>query len=164
MFGAIFLFGEKKQGQNTAYLRIHIRANSNLEQDQNIKYKVKDAIVAYLSPRLEGGKTIEQAKQIVKAELLNLETISNKVLGENNYTYTSNASINNETFPTRAYDGFVLESGFYDALIVNLGGGEGDNWWCVVYPPLCFVGQENGQIVYRSKLVEIIEDFKKKFL
>ncbi len=163
MIGAILVFGEKKQSDNQTFLRIHIRANSNMEEDQNIKYMVKDTLVAYLTPRIAEGTTIEKAKDIVKSELLNLETITNKVLGENKYPYTSKAVLNNEAFPTRAYDGMVLESGYYDALVVNLGTGEGDNWWCVVYPPLCFVGEENGQVVYKSKLVEIIEDFKKKF-
>jgi stage II sporulation protein R len=71
----------------------------------------------------------------------------------------------NEKFPTRSYDGFVLEGGFYDALIIKLGAGEGDNWWCVVYPPLCFLEAEytDGQgIKYKSKIFEIIENWKKK--
>lgn len=163
MIGGVLIFGEQKKQTNQSFLRIHIRANSNSEADQNIKYQVKDILVEYLTPLLTEGTTILKAKEIVKNQLLNLESITNKVLGENNFDYSSKALINNEVFPTRAYEEFVLESGYYDALIVNLGTGEGDNWWCVVYPPLCFVGNESGKVVYKSKLVEIVEDFKKRF-
>ena len=84
----------------------------------------------------------------------------------NGFNYGCKAYIDAENFPTRSYDDVVLEAGVYDALILNLGSGKGDNWWCVVYPPLCFIGgNDNGQnnIVYRSKLLEIIEDFFAKF-
>ena len=74
------------------------------------------------------------------------------------YVYKSRAVLREELFPTRTYDNLTLESGFYDALIVELGEGKGDNWWCVVYPPLCFVESGHGY-VYKSKIVEIIKNF-----
>ena len=67
----------------------------------------------------------------------------------------------NEKFPTRVYGEFTLESGYYDAVIVELGEAKGDNWWCVVYPTLCFTGGEN--VKYSSLILKVIEEFKQKF-
>ena len=142
------------------YLRIHIRANSNLEVDQAVKYEIKDQIVDFLVPYLADCQTKEQSQNIINQNLKQIEQIANSALKQKNFSYTSKASIKNEYFPTRVYDDLVLESGNYDALIVELGSAEGDNWWCVVYPPLCFVSS-NSKIVYKSKIVEIIETWKK---
>lgn len=81
--------------------------------------------------------------------------------GGERFSYRSKASVREEEFPTRVYEDLTLDAGYYDALILELGSGKGDNWWCVVYPPLCFTGGECGY-VYKSKILEIIESFKKK--
>lgn len=150
-----------KTQTNYEYLRIHIRANSNELIDQNVKYKIKDDIVDYLVPFLANCNDKQTAQKIVLQNLAQIEKIADRVLQENSMTYTSNAKINNEYFPTRVYEDLVLESGNYDALIVELGKAEGDNWWCVVYPPFCFVSS-NTKLVYKSKILEIIESFKNK--
>lgn len=141
------------------YLRIHIRANSNMQIDQDIKYEIKDQIVDYLVPYLSSCQNKKQSQEVINSQLANIEQIANSTLKQNDFDYTSKAQIKNEYFPTRVYDGVVFESGNYDALIVQLGTGEGDNWWCVVYPPLCFVST-NTKFVYKSKIVEIIELWK----
>lgn len=142
-------------------LRIHIRANSNEQIDQNVKYMVKDAVVEFLTPLLADATNKNKAKQIVTANSEQICLVADKVLKDNGFNYKSSAKISKETFPTRAYGDFILEQGEYDALIVNLGSGSGDNWWCVVYPPLCFVGGEptGDCLVYKSKLHEIIKNF-----
>ncbi len=142
----------------TEYLRIHIRADSNGYEDQSVKYKVKEAVVEYLTPFIAECKTVADAENLLSVRLDDIEEVADKVLKENGFSYSSEARINNESFPTRKYGGVVLESGFYDALIINLGSGSGDNWWCVVYPPLCFT-EGNGNYVYRSKILDIINDF-----
>ncbi|MBE5748229.1 MAG: stage II sporulation protein R [Clostridiales bacterium] len=144
-------------------LRIHIRANSNQQVDQNVKYMVKDAVVEYLSPLLADATDKNKAKQIVTANCEQICMVANNVLQKNGFNYKSSAKVTKEIFPTRAYGGFVLENGEYDALILNLGNGSGDNWWCVVYPPLCFVDGEmtGGKLVYKSKLQEIIQKYFK---
>ncbi len=147
---------------NDDYLRIHIRANSNSQQDQNVKYLVKNAVVDYLTPLLCNAKDKDAAKQIVIANKDGIQRVADSVLKQNVFYYTSNAVVKQEEFPTRTYEGLTLDSGVYEALIVNLGTGTGDNWWCVVYPPLCFVGGEattGNTIKYKSKLLEIINDF-----
>lgn len=143
---------------NTEYLRIHIRANSNAEIDQSVKYAVKDAVVSFLTPIVAECDTKEKAEAAINDNLKNIEAVADRVLEEKGFTYKSSAKINNEKFPTRVYDDLTLESGYYDALIINLGEGAGNNWWCVVYPPLCFTG--SGNYVYRSKVLEIIRRFK----
>lgn len=153
-----------KQPNNSQYLRIHIRANSNGIDDQNIKYAVKNAITDYLTPKLCSIESKQEALKIINQNIANIVDVCNQVLHNYGFDYQSNAKIMPETFPTRSYFGLTLNSGVYDALIVNLGSGSGDNWWCVVYPPLCFVGvedTESNQIHYRSKILEIIEEFKK---
>ncbi|MBR2372052.1 MAG: stage II sporulation protein R [Clostridia bacterium] len=142
-------------------LRIHIRANSNEQIDQNVKYMVKDAVVEFLTPLLADATDKTKAKQIVVENSKQICEVVNTVLEKNGFDYKSSAKVTKEIFPTRSYGDFVLEQGEYDALIVNLGSGSGDNWWCVVYPPLCFVGgeQTDGCLVYKSKLQEIIKKY-----
>jgi len=147
---------------HTEYLRIHIRADSNEEQAQAVKYKVKDAVTAFLTPYIAECNTKEQAEKTLKSLLASIEAVADSVLKNNGFTYRSKARVAEEEFPTRVYDDFVLEQGFYDALIIELGSGKGDNWWCVVYPPLCFTGGQ-GNVVYKSKIAEIINGFKSRF-
>lgn len=143
------------------YLRIHIRADSNEEAAQAVKYLVKDAVVEFLTPILSECYTKEAAESRIEANLKGIEAVSDGVLAANEKEYKSNAKLSNEKFPTRTYGDLTLESGYYDALVIELGSGKGDNWWCVVYPPLCFTGNGCGY-VYKSKILEIIDDFKRK--
>ena len=154
--GIVFL--EQKPQVNTEYLRIHIRANSNEEIDQTVKYQVKNQVVEYLTPFIADCKSKADAEKILNENLENIERVADKVLEQNGFSYKANAKLKIEQFPTRVYGNLELEKGFYKALIIELGNGEGDNWWCVVYPPLCFTGDEVG-FVYKSKILEIINQF-----
>ncbi len=145
----------------TEYLRIHIRANSNLTVDQTVKYHVKESVVEYLTPFIAECKTKSDAENMLKINIDNIAKVATDTLREKGFKYSATASIKREEFPTRTYGSLQLEKGFYDALIINLGSGDGDNWWCVVYPPLCFVG-EGESYVYRSKILDVINDFFKK--
>ncbi len=142
----------------TEYLRIHIRANSNQEIDQAVKLKIKEEIVQLLTPRVAECQTKDMAAAMIKESLSDIEKVSDGVLKGNGFLYKSRAKLNTELFPTRTYGSLTLEEGYYDALIVELGDGKGDNWWCVVYPPLCFTG-EGTSYVYRSKIADIINKF-----
>ena len=140
------------------YLRLHIRANSNLAIDQNVKYEVKACVVEFLTPLFCNVKSKEDAIDIVKKCSYEIKLKCDKILKQSGFKYVSNVTINNEYFPTRTYQNTTLESGYYDAVIVELGEAEGDNWWCVMYPPLCFVNnfENNMQIKYKSKIWEWI--------
>lgn len=137
------------------YLRLHIRANSNSEIDQNIKYEIKDELVEFLTPYFCNVTSKNEAIEIVNNLKEKMSEICDEVLRKNGFNYSANVKINNEYFPTRTYSNTTLESGYYDAVIVELGSAEGDNWWCVMYPPLCFITRENQtEITFKSKIVE----------
>lgn len=161
--GYIFLPTQAKTTELSAesFLRVHIRANSNTETDQRVKYIVKDEIVKLLTPILAEANSKEDAIELVKSNLSEISKVASLVLKQEGYNYDAKAKLASEYFPTRCYDNVVLESGEYDSLIVNLGSGSGNNWWCVVYPPLCFVAVQDDSegITYRSKILEIIKNF-----
>ena len=137
------------------YLRLHIRANSNSEIDQNIKYEIKDELVEFLTPYFCNVTSKNEAIEIVNNLKEKMSEICVEVLRKNGFNYSANVKINNEYFPTRTYSNTTLESGYYDAVIVELGSAEGDNWWCVMYPPLCFITRENQtEITFKSKIVD----------
>lgn len=147
---------------NTQFLRIHIRADSNSQADQEVKYLVKNAVVNYLAPYLVNATTKAKAMQIVDEQLNNIQHVCNKTLQSNGFSYSANVKLCKEQFPDRSYNGVTLPQGVYDALIIELGAAQGNNWWCVVYPPLCFIGAENNgtnTIVFKSKLVEIVNQW-----
>ena len=154
-------FGTQTAPANTEYLRIHIRANSNEGEDQAVKYLVRDAVVAYLTPIVAEAETREEAEAALDDCLPGLVKTAEQVLEKNGFFYGARAEIREEEVPTRVYGDYTLEAGVYRALIVSLGTGTGDNWWCVVYPPLCFAGEPGDSIVYRSKILEIIRNWKK---
>ncbi len=153
-----FAFGGK---QTASYLRVHIRADSNEAAAQAVKYEVRDAVVRYLTPVVAECESKQEAMDAVRARLREIEAVATQTLSLRGFSYGARAKLCREQFPTRVYDGATLKAGVYDALILELGSGEGDNWWCVVYPPLCFTSG-NGNVVYRSKIAEIIKKFFEK--
>ncbi len=154
------LFEGENKNDRAEYLRIHVRANSNDAVDQAVKYKVKDEIVALLTPAAATSKSKEELMRKLKGLLGEIEKTADGILKENGFSYTSRAALTEEEFPERKYGDLTLEKGYYDALILKLGRGKGDNWWCVVYPPLCFLGEGNGNIKYKSLILEIIEKWR----
>ncbi|MGN0961462.1 MAG: stage II sporulation protein R [Christensenellales bacterium] len=153
---SFFACGEKEN-----VVRIHIRANSNSEVDQEVKLKVRDEVITFITPLLASCNDSEDVKIILSENLNNLEKIADKVLLGNGFNYVSNASIRYEYFPSRDYDGTTFPADYYDALIIELGSGTGDNWWCVAYPPLCFIGKDagNNSVKYKSKILELINKY-----
>ena len=142
------------------YLRIHIRADSNDLEAQSVKYKVRDALVEYLTPFVAKYEEQKDAVNGVERQLSALENIATQTLQENGFLYNATAEITKERFPTRVYEGYTLPAGEYTALIIRLGKGEGDNWWCVVYPPLCFTACTGENVIYKSKIKELIEKWQ----
>ncbi len=154
----IFLFCPLQTSTEVEYLRIHIRANSNSVEDQNVKYKVKDQVVEALIPLLSEIRTFDDAVLAVQENFGMIENVANSVLEEEGFDYKSKAKLKNEYFPTRVYENITLEEGYYDALILELGSGTGDNWWCIVFPAFCFTKTQNSDnIVYISLIWEIIK-------
>lgn len=154
---AVIVVGLSDKKSNSDYLRIHIKANSNSEVDRDIKYLVKDRVVSFLTPFISNCKTKSEFEDVLSKNIENIVGITNELLAQNNFDYKSKVKINSEYFPLRDYSGLTLKSGYYDALSITLGEGEGDNWWCVVYPPLCFT--EGVDTIYRSRLLDVIKNF-----
>ena len=156
IIGVMFI-PEKEEDYD--YLRLHIRANSNTEVDQKVKYEIKDLMVEFLTPYLCDVESKEKAIEIVNSYSNILKKKCLSLLQEKGFLYSVNIKIANEFFPTRTYVNTTLESGFYDAVIVELGEAVGDNWWCVMYPPLCFVNKNEkvNQIKYKSIIYEWFE-------
>ena len=123
---------------------------------------MKEGVVEYLTPLVAQFETKAEAIKGIQAHLSDLEDVASKILALNGFSYNASASIEQERFPTRVYADFTLPAGEYSALIIRLGSGKGDNWWCVVYPPLCFTAPTTGKnVVYKSKIAEIISKWKR---
>lgn len=160
--GGVFIINANTKQPEYDYLRVHIRANSNEEIDQVVKYLVKDEVVNFITPYLINCDTKKKSIDTINSLLEEIEDVCDEVLMENGFTYTSRAKVDEEKFPTRTYDNVTLQAGVYDALIIELGSGVGDNWWCIVYPPLCFVNKSDvgaQNIQYQSYLSEIVRKY-----
>lgn len=120
-------------------LRLHVIANSNSKEDQEVKLKVRDAIISYMQDNCNVINSKIEASEWIKNNLNEIQEIANNVLKENNFSYDVNVEIGNFFFPTKFYGNVSFPEGRYDALKVKLGNANGDNWWCVMFPPLCFI-------------------------
>ncbi|EQF22582.1 stage II sporulation protein R [Clostridioides difficile CD160] len=147
-------------------IRFHVIANSNTDEDQELKLKVRDEVIKYLQPKLQNSKSIEESEAIIKREYSNLEEISKNIILENGYNYSVKVGIQYSNFPTKQYSNIVLPAGEYKALKIIIGKGEGKNWWCVMFPPLCFVDESNGVIDKSTddKLKEVLTDKEYKLI
>lgn len=135
---------QDKKALQENLIRLHVVANSDLQNDQEIKLKVRDAIVEYLQPLLAAVPNKEQAMKLVENNLSNIEDIANKTLEKLGETDCAVVSLGKEVFDTRKYDTFSLPAGVYDSLRIRIGKGEGKNWWCVVFPTLCLPATSDG--------------------
>ena len=118
-------------------VRLHVVANSDSEEDQALKLRVRDAILARTTALLEASDDRSEAEGLIRGQLLELEDIAVREITAAGYDYSVEARLAELDFPTREYESFTLPAGNYLALQVVIGEGEGKNWWCVVFPPLC---------------------------
>ena len=121
-------------------LRFHVLANSNNEADQAVKEQVRDAVGTYLRPFLEEAGNIEETRRIVSGHLEKIVELSCITLRENGYDYEVEAKLTDTYFPEKTYGSYTFPKGTYEALEIIIGAGKGDNWWCVLYPNMCFKG------------------------
>ena len=141
-------------------IRFHVIANSDSDKDQKLKLKVRDEVISYLQPKLENSNSIEESEKIIKNEYKTLENISKKVISKNGYNYTVKVGLEYSNFPAKQYSSVVLPAGKYKALRIIIGEGKGKNWWCVMFPPLCFIDDQNGIIDEKTvkKLKEVLTE------
>lgn len=134
---------KKTQIVNDSVLRLHVIANSDSDADQAVKLKVRDKIIAAISEKVKDAKDKDQAKAIISENLELINEIANEELKNNGFDYKAQTEIGIYAFPKRQYGNTVYEAGNYEAVEIKLGRAAGKNWWCVVFPPLCFVDIEN---------------------
>lgn len=121
-------------------LRFHVLANSDSVGDQEVKEKVRDAVGVYLQPLLAGADSLEETKQIIGENMEGIETISRQTLKEYGYDYPVKVCITRTDFPEKSYGAYTFPKGEYEALQISIGEAAGQNWWCVLYPNMCFRG------------------------
>lgn len=127
-------------------IRFHVIANSDTEEDQNIKLKVRDRVVEALSGKLSGVTSLEEAEIELEKNIEYVNKIAKEVIEENNYTYEVNTMLSYENFPDKVYGDCVFPQGNYEAFRVIIGEGKGQNWWCVMFPSLCFVDESKNSV------------------
>lgn len=136
---------------SNSVFRLHVIANSDSIEDQNLKYKVRDNLIKYMDDICSNCKTKQEAMKLVTVYKNNFKQIALDTIQTEGYNYDVNIMIGNFEFPTKQYGDISLPSGYYDALKVEIGEAKGHNWWCVMFPPLCFVDITSGIVPEESK-------------
>ena len=131
--------------------RLHVIANSDSQEDQDLKYKVRDNLIEYMNSLCKDVTSKEEAIKISKLHEEDFLNIANNTIKENGYSYPVTIEFGNFSFPTKDYGDISLPAGYYDALRVKIGEAKGQNWWCVMFPPLCFVNVSSGIVPEDSK-------------
>jgi len=128
-------------------IRFHVLANSDSEEDQALKRAVRDAILKEVSPRLAASHSLEESREILIGLRPEMEKISQTVIESWSKDYSVKTEYGNFIFPTKSYGSLILPAGEYEAVRVVIGEGKGSNWWCVLFPPLCFIDIEHSTAV-----------------
>ena len=171
-------------------IRFHIKANSDREEDQVLKIKIRDKVLKEIGEEFGNSKSIEETRAIVKNNLDNMKSIAENIIEDEGKDYSVNISLGNENFPTRKYGNITFPAGEYETVMLTIGEGKGKNWWCVMFPPLCFVdithsnahaveedlkevlteeeinlllSNKGSNIILKSKIAEILEKTKTYF-
>ena len=131
--------------------RLHVIANSNSNEDQNLKYLVRDKILEYINSISKENNSKDDIIKIVNENQEKIKKIAENTIKENGFNYPVKISIGNFPFPTKSYGDISFPSGNYDALKIEIGNAKGKNWWCVMFPPLCFVDVTSGIVPEESK-------------
>ena len=118
-------------------VRLHILANSDSEEDQTLKYEIRDEVLEHFGKELSALDSAKDAETALKGVLDEIETFCERRVYERGYSYNVDVTLGKEWYDTREYEGFTLPKGIYTSLRIIIGDGEGKNWWCIMYPPLC---------------------------
>ena len=128
-----------------------MRANSDSQEDQEVKLKVKEAVVDYIRPALSESDSLSESRAILEAESDNVRNVAIKTLRDNGFMEDVSVYFEKSYFPVKSYGDVTFPAGYYEAFRVDIGDAEGKNWWCVLYPPLCFVDAVYGVVPEDSK-------------
>ena len=135
-----------QQGISHKIIRFHVIANSDSDADQALKLKVKEAVVNYTAELVCNSKSISETEDLLSSHTNDIISIANNVISENDYDYPVTAEITDTYFPTKSYGSYTFPPGTYRAFQIKIGEAKGKNWWCVLYPPLCFIDISHGTV------------------
>lgn len=148
-------------------LRFHVRANSDSQEDQELKMAVKEDVVAMLKPMLRNCNSVKQSKDVIVSNMQNIYTTAVNTIVEQGYDYDVKVYVTKEEFPVKTYGDLTFPAGEYQALRIDIGKAQGQNWWCVMYPPLCFIDEstavvsEDGKELLKENLTD--EEYRQLF-
>lgn len=163
---SLYMFFSKTNNQEDvripdSAIRFRVLANSNSPRDQKIKQDVKDKMQKELYTLLENTKSTKEARNLIQGNMDNFNKILQEEMADKEYSYTIDYGMHE--FPEKTYKGITYEAGEYESLLVTLGEGKGDNWWCVLFPPLCLLEAEEttntNEVEYKSFIKELIEKY-----
>lgn len=180
---SIVSFSGDCESIRTKMLRMHVIANSDSKEDQQLKLKVRDAVLQAGREYFDGSVDVSQAEKVLKPKTEELTQVAEKVIRDSGFDYEVHINIGKADFSTRKYEnGITLPAGEYEAVNVVIGEGKGHNWWCVMFPPMCLPAAQNDvgledvltddemKVVQsdtkyepRFKIIEIFEKIKKNF-
>ena len=141
-------------------IRMRIIPNSDSEYDQSIKLKVKKNLENDILNILNGVSNVSESKSKIKNNLNHIENTVKKTLEQENYNNGYNVNFGSNYFPKKTYKGLVYKEGNYESLVITLGEGKGNNWWCVLFPPLCLVeADESDEVEYKIWIEEMIKKY-----
>lgn len=126
-------------------IRLHVLANSDTIEDQELKYKVRNKIITTFNEEFEGIRSKDESSSIIVEKINQIRCEAEEIIQEEGYNYDVDVYYGNYKFPRKMYEEIVLPEGYYDAVRIEIGEAEGSNWWCVMFPPLCFVDFGKGK-------------------
>lgn len=142
---------ETQEGLAEEVFRFHVLANSNSEADQSLKLKVRDGVISYMKAQLPESGSAEETKAWAKGRLGELEEVAETIIYHEGFRYGAKAEVETVAFPGKSYGDITFPAGEYESLRIILGEGKGENWWCVLYPNLCFVNSVNAVVPEEGK-------------
>ncbi|RKD22044.1 stage II sporulation protein R [Caminicella sporogenes] len=150
IFFNIFDVYKNRESYKQDLIRFHVIANSDSPIDQALKLKVRDRVLKEMDSRLN-TRDINKAKEIIRENIKEIEEIALDEIKKNGFDYSVRAALEKSNFPTKIYGSIALPAGTYEALRIVIGKGEGKNWWCVLFPPLCFIDVKSGLTNEKTK-------------
>lgn len=145
-------------GFNKDIIRFHVRANSDTGEDQALKLEVRDEILDVMGEKFRNTKSLEESREIIMANMDEMKSIAKDVVDRWGKDYSIDVSLGQDYFPIRKYGNMVFPQGEYETLMIEIGEGKGQNWWCVMFPPLCFIDITHSVAFENEELEEFIID------
>jgi len=142
-------------------IRFHVRANSDKKEDQDLKLKVRDEILDVMGEKFNKVNSLEESREVIKENIDEMKIIAREVIANNGKDYDVAISLGQDYFPIRKYGNMVFPQGEYETLMIEIGEGKGQNWWCVMFPPLCFIDITHSVAIEEDELEEYIVDEEK---